>query len=534
MSESPKSQRTEILVLLSVLIVGPPLFVGRAQLRLPLHPAELEVLVAAQSLAADRDLAFEPKDQARLSRHHFEALGPLPSRRIALEQPLYSLVVGPLALALGDRGPILLNAVVLVLLLWWGCQPAGPEPDRFWWGLTYFLICAYPVLVWRIDEAVLLGGALALVLHRWGEERPEVSGSLLGLLVPRHLWILPLAGVVAWRRGWRFRGALAIAATVLFAALALVPPEPVGVAQEPRLALVAAEAPEQAVAWRSEPLGLPPAVASARPVLFLFGRIQGVVPYFLPWLVGLCRYLGYERRRGQLLVLAGLLASLALSELALPATAMGPAHPGLGLLLPAFFLFSRPVLELRGLVGIWSVSSLFCAVLFLTPIHSASRPAEVLGLGPHRLLPLELGRLDPQQVPQLRLGDGSWRVALPTRDAWVGPEGTVQVRGKRWGAVVLSGPAGEAPPQLVLRAPVDLELELRAGAQAARLSLGAGARVRVRLPESVFGAAGAARWGTELWLRPSSGLVPRLELDGGDGVDYVGAEVSFVDSGGTK
>lgn len=522
-----------------MLIVAPPLFVGRAQLRLPLHPAEFEALLAAQSLAGDRDLWLGPKDQTRLSRHHFESLGPLPERRIALEQPLYSALVGPLAVALGDRGPILANAVALVLLLWSCCKPRGPAEPQFWWGLTYFLFCAYPVLVWRVNEAVLLGGGLYLVLHRWGEERPAASGLLLGLILPGHVWLAPVALALALRRPNRFRFALAAGAAALFAVLGMTEPgaPETGAELKPELAAASeAPVPERVLQWQTDALALPPETAASRPVLFLLGRIQGVVPYFLPWLIGLCGALGYERRQERLELALALLAGLVLSEVFAQRQAAGPAHAGLALLLPAFFRVSLPLTRLGGLVGLWLASSLFCSVLFLNPIHAASRPADPLTLWPHRLLPLEIGRLDPAVVPAFRIG-GAWQAWLPGRDAWIGPQGELLVRGKRWGHVVLHGPIGHEPPQLVLRAPVALDLELRAGGAAARLDLEAERPVRIRLPRHALGPAGPGRRGVELLLRPSAGLVPRLETGRGDGVDYVGVTVSFSSGsagGGTK
>src|SRR5258706_402634 len=88
-----------------------------------------------------------------------------------------------------DPGPR--DAAVRVGLLWACCRPREPDGTAFWWGLSYFLICAYPVLVWRLDEAVVLGGALYLVLGPWGEGRPLAAGVLAGALLPGHLWLLP-------------------------------------------------------------------------------------------------------------------------------------------------------------------------------------------------------------------------------------------------------------------------------------------------------------------------------------------------------
>ncbi len=532
----------EVLLLLTVLIIVPPFFVSRSQLREPLAGSELEILLASTSLLGDGDLWLGPTDQVRMSRNHLERLGRFPRRALRLEQPLYSLLAAPLALAMGESGFFLLNALMFAFLLWVASGILGFVRNRwFWWVLGYFLLSAYPILVWRLDSAIFAGVLIYFICGRWGGGAPFASGFVFGLLLVTRIWLLPLLGALAWVRGRRFAAGTALGA--VFLALLLVlggawPSAPGDLSQGAvgevsKIAKKLVEAP----AVSTEPAKIrfdPPSVSqSLSPELrhswlmeSFFGRSRGLVPYFPLLFVGLFLYMGYAREWCGGPLAAGLLGSLACGLWLVSIPSTPPVNLALATLLPAFLQVTRPVRRFSTLALLWCAASVTTGALVLNPIYSASHPEQVLSGWPYRNLPLEFGAPHRDLFHWYSDSKSGIIVAGIGRHVFPSRGGALAIRGKQWAQLLVAVPESSAPPRIFMRAPVDLEMEIWAEGRGGRLHLAADKLYRFELPAEWFVRRAGLRQ-TELFVRTSAGLVPRLHAGRGAGIEYVGAEIWF-------
>ncbi|MDH3404801.1 MAG: hypothetical protein OEP45_14370 [Acidobacteriota bacterium] len=204
-------------------------------------------LAMAESLARDGDLRFTAADAARLPAG---ARGTVILQRtesgVAYSKPvLYALVAAPAVLVLGDLGPVLVNALCLLLAAWLGWRYLARLGDPARAALTVVTFAGASVLLayvgWRMSDPLqaalsLAGLVLALAVLRPaadgarsrldGALAAAAGGALLGLLVACRLnnALVLFAAVAALAVGGRTRRALGVfaAAASAFALLALV------------------------------------------------------------------------------------------------------------------------------------------------------------------------------------------------------------------------------------------------------------------------------------------------------------------------
>ncbi len=201
----------------------------------------------AGSLAFDGDLEFRPEDLARVRASYPGGpqgvfLKRVPdgrggTRLVYAKSLVYPAAAAPFVRLLGaDRGPLVLNAMMLVAALWLGfalLRDTGHGDALAAAGATAVLLggISPAYLLWPTPEVFCLGlVTFGLVAWRW--QRPLLAAVLLGiaayakptnaalalpLLLEPLLSTMQAGGTLGWRRGLREPGrrGLALAITVL-------------------------------------------------------------------------------------------------------------------------------------------------------------------------------------------------------------------------------------------------------------------------------------------------------------------------------
>jgi hypothetical protein len=140
-------------------------------------------------------------------------------------------------------------------------------------------------------------------------------------------------------------------------------------------------------------------------VYFLLGRNAGLVPYFLPGVLGLILFAVSTRRRSwQWPVLATIAAAVLMHLFVWPFTWNGGGGPvGSRYFLafyPLFLLLIPASVRLGTVVLALAAGALFTAPVVLNPFYASAHPGEHAKSGPLRLLPIELTLIHDLPVAQ--------------------------------------------------------------------------------------------------------------------------------------
>jgi hypothetical protein len=426
------------------------------------------------------------------------------SRLVYAKPPLYALVIAPFVAVAPVRGPVVANALLLAAAALLAARSlrrrlGGAAP--LWVAAFVFASVAFSYVFWGESDLFLFAAVAAgFALVYWGdrtaaadrEAPPQIyqgedtepprgflarwlgAGALLGVAVayrPVYLVLLVPAFLAAWeapagRRQRAVTGLAAGAVAVLILSMGiqwLAGGDPTGYGGErqgiyaaraypavdfpaaqwsARVARAGSSSWLQAAAVRPQ---LNPRLLGWNAVYFLFGQNVGVLPYFLPLLLG---FLAFRRDRGRWAIpLAVGAASLAFLVLR-PFNFYGGGALGNGYFLPLYpalwFLAGRPMR------AAWAPVVALLASPFVGPVweHPAAVPLAENGEYRHvstvarRWLPFETTQ---SGVPgdQVALGGGLF-VKLLSHDVWPAGGGS----GLRL--------AGGAAPELLLGSPQPL------------------------------------------------------------------------------
>ena len=425
-------------------------------------PAGEEVTYAMQaaSLAWDGDLLYERKDRDRFAEHW----GARPDRLALRERGggwvygrpfLYALTVSPLVRLAPVRGAAIANALLLagaaLLAARTLARRLGPAAP-LWVAVFLFASVAFGY-VFRVQPDLFLLAATAAGLalayggdrsSKWGEEPlPDVyegepvtpasrlfarwwgAGLLLavpGVFHPLYLVLFLPALIAALdtpgrRRRVALTGLLLGAAVLLLVCVGLEPWERTGQVYDVR-----GSSPDAVTETVEEDGAGPlfhPRLAGWNALYFLVGRSFGVLPYFLPLVLG---FAAYRRERGRWAILLAVLLAVAGFLLTRPFEFQGGEGAiGNRLFLPLYaalwFLAARPVRALPALV----VAALAAPFLYPLWSHPAAAPIAREGgrgyVAPwvERWLPYEVTQRDAPGAAFFQ--NGLW-IKLTDPDVW--------------------------------------------------------------------------------------------------------------------
>lgn len=376
---------------------------------------EATYLMQAQSLAWDFDLRYTREDHDRFVAQWGRPPDGLilqsadGGRTLVFGKPAaYPLFIAPFVRLSPTRGAAVANA----LLLAFAAVLAGRTLQRrigdaapLWVAVWVFASVAFAYVFWAHSDLFLMclvAIALALV---YGEGSSLAAGALLGIVIlSRPLYaglLLPVA--LALSPQGRKKVALGAAVLVLVATLANVATRGTwtsyGGERRSFYSYTGFPALDTAASWKKEiaergthswvkeetfQMGFDPRQTGWNLDYYLVGRHVGILPYFLPLILGL---LAYRRGEGRwALALAVLLATAALFWLrpfnfyggggAIANRYFLPLYPAL------WFLAARPVRPAWGALAAAVVTAL--AVPFLLPLWSAPRAFPIAPEGGYR------------------------------------------------------------------------------------------------------------------------------------------------------
>ena len=376
---------------------------------------EATYLMQAQSLAWDFDLRYTPEDHDR-----FVAQWGRPPEGLILQSSdggrtlvygkpaAYPLFIAPFVRLSPTRGAAVANALLLALaavLAARTLQRRIGDAAPLWVAAWVFASVAFAYVFWAHSDLFLMClVAIALAFVDAKGSLPA-AGALLGIVIlSRPLYaglLLPVA--LAVPPEGRKKAALGAAVLILVATLAGVATRGTwtsyGGDRRSFYSYTGFPAGDTAASWEREiaergthswvkeetfQMGFDPRQAGWNLGYYLVGRHVGILPYFLPLVLG---FLAYRRGEGRwALVLAVLLAAASLFWLR-PFNFYGgggsmanryflPLYPAL------WFLAARPVRPVRGALAAVAVTVL--AAPFLLPLWSAPRAFPLASEGGYR------------------------------------------------------------------------------------------------------------------------------------------------------
>ena len=474
--------------------------------KLPLLGDEATYAMQAASLAWDFDLAYTRGDYDRFVQQWGEApeglilqSRPGSDRLVYGKPPLYALLIAPFVRFAPVRGPVVANALMLIaaaLLAAWSLRRRIGGAAPFWVAAFLFASVAFAYVFWGESDLFLLAAVAAgyaLVYwgdretRRWGAaqvyegedtEDPRRSfarwlaaGILLGVAVayrPVYLVLLVPAALSARqtlpaRRRAAVSGlALGALAILLFSMGVqwLAGGDPTGYGGQ-RQGIYAREsypevdypasgwsqrvAREGNASWLQREAVRPelnPKLAGWNVLYFLVGRNVGVLPYFVPLLLG---FLAFQPDRGRWAIPLAVIAAALFFLLLRPFNFYGGGALGNRYFLPLYpalwFLSARPIRPAWAL-GMAVLASPFLSPLWKDPTaypigenggyHHVSEIAQ-------RWLPYETTQSSaPGQ--QLAVGGGLW-VKLLSHNLWAsGRGGRLRLVGGTRGEMLVGSP----------------------------------------------------------------------------------------------
>jgi hypothetical protein len=397
--------------------------------------------------------------------------------------PLYALVLAPFVAAAPVRGPVVANALMLAAAALLAARSLGFRiggvAAPLWVTAFLFASVAFAYVYWGDSDLFLFAAVAAgFSLVYWGDRRysqqeappPQVyqgedteaprgfllrwlgAGALLGIAVvyrPVYLTLFLPALLAAWEsppgRRRRAVGGLVLGA-VAVAALSMgiqwiAGGDPTGYGGQrqgiyAREAFPAVDAPADGWAERVKKDGNASwmQAEAVRPwldlrllgwnvVYFLLGQDFGILPYFLPLLLG---FLAFQRDRGRWAI------PLAVGAAALAFLLLRPFNfAGGGALANRYFLPLYPALwfmAARPVRAAWAAIAALAASPFLGPLWSHPTAYPMEGKGDYRIVSPEARRWLPYETTQSTApGEqvavaGLW-VRLLNHNVWVAADG---------------------------------------------------------------------------------------------------------------
>jgi hypothetical protein len=415
--------------------------------------------------------------------------------------PLYALVISPFVRVAPVRGPVVANALLLAAAALLAARslrhrigPAAP----LWVAAFVFASVAFAFVFWGESDLFLMAAVAAgFALVYWEDRRysgsteppPQIyegedtasgraflarwlgAGALLGVAVayrPIYLVLLAPAVLAAWgspprRRGGAVTGLLLGAAVLLLVSMAIQwraggdatgyggqrqgiyarePYPEVGFPAERWSERVARQGNAswfQAAALRPE---LNPKLAAWNAFYFLAGRHVGVLPYFLPLLLG---FLAFRGDRGRWAIPLAVAAAAVAFLLLRPFNFYGGGALGNRYFLPLYpalwFMAARPARPA------WALAVAVLASPFLGPLWTHPTAYPIGANGEHRHVSPIARRWLPYETTQssapgqeLAVGGGLW-VKLLSHNVWPSePRGRLRIAGGARGELLVGSP----------------------------------------------------------------------------------------------
>ncbi len=426
----------------------------------------------AHSLAFDFDLVYERKDLIRAFREFrsgpsglflkrgrevdltlesripfLVSEGPLTSELYYAKAFLYSLAAAPFVRLVGTNGLLLLHAILLTAVLFAGYFFLAASVSRgaaLALTLTFFFASVVPAyFVWLTPElfnlCLVFLGAFFWLYKEQAEDPPRLLSGATSDLVAAATWgaatyskpnnlflIVPLLGLVAWRRQWIRGLKVGVLFAVLFGGLFLANLLITGEMnyQGGERKTFSGTYPYQRADLTFENTGLsmrtdviytqqPWDIVANDLYYFYVGRFSGVAVYFFPSVAAMALFLlSREKRLYQWLVLAIATFGGLLLVVWSPTNYFGGGGT-LGNryftnLFPLYFFlvanFKRPLVPI---VASWGAASIFLTSILASPFEAGRRPGEHATRGVFKWLPPELSAInnlptnsDPQKFRQ--------------------------------------------------------------------------------------------------------------------------------------
>ena len=405
-------------------------------------------------------------------------------RLVYAKPPLYALLLAPFVAVMPVRGPVVANALLLAAAALLAARALsfriGGVPAPLWVSAFVFASVAFAYVYWGDSDLFLFAAVAAgYSLVYWGDRlyskkekpRPQIyegedteaprgflfrwlgAGALLGVAAvyrPVYLVLLMPALLAAWESpADRKRRAVAglVLGAVAIAALSMsiqwiAGGDPTGYGGQRqgiygRDAFPAVDAPAAGWAERVKKEGNSSwlQAEAVRPqldfrllrwnaVYFLLGQDFGILPYFLPLLLG---FLAFQRDRGRWAI------PLAVGIAALAFLVLRPFNfTGGGALANRYFLPLYPALwflAARPSRAVWAAAAALLASPFLGPLWSYPTAYPIVGKGEYRIVsPFARQRLPYETTQsaapgeQLAVGSGLW-VRLLNHNVWIASGG---------------------------------------------------------------------------------------------------------------
>jgi hypothetical protein len=491
-----------VLLLLAVLIGA--LRLDRA--RLPLLGDEATYAMQAASLAWDFDLAYSRQDYDRFISHWGRPpegliLQSRPgSDRLVYGKPsLYALVIAPFVRVAPVRGPVVANALMLAavaLLAASSLRNRTGEAAPLWVAAFVFASVAFAYVFWGESDLFLFSAVMAgYALAYWGDRRPTrgetpqiyegedtesagrffarwlAAGILLGVAVayrPVYLVLLVPAALSAResppdRRRAAVTGLALGALGILLLSMGiqwLAGGDPTGYGGQ-RQGIYAREpypevdfpasrwservAREGNTSWLQKEAVRPeltPKLAGWNLLYFLVGRNVGVLPYFLPLLLG---FLAFQSDRGRWAIPLAVATAALFFLLLRPFNFYGGGALGNRYFLPLYpalwFMAARPARPA------WALAIALLASPFLGPLWKDPTAYPVGENGEYRHVSTIAQQWLPYETTQssapgqqLSVGGGLW-VKLLSHNLWpAGRGGRLRIAGGTQGELLVGSP----------------------------------------------------------------------------------------------
>jgi hypothetical protein len=405
-------------------------------------------------------------------------------RLVYAKPPLYALIVAPFVAAAPVRGPVVANALMLAAAALLAARALGHRiggvAAPLWVSAFLFASVAFAYVYWGEADLFLFAAVAAgFSLVYWGDRRyskkeappPQVyqgedteaprgflvrwlaAGALLGIAAvyrPVYLTLFLPALLAAWeappdRRRRAVAGLVLGAAGIAALSMSiqwLAGGDPTGYggqrqgiyAREP---FPAVDSPAGGWAERVKKEGnaswlqaeavrpwLNPRLLGWNVLYFLLGRDFGVLPYFLPLLLG---FLAFQRDRGRWAI------PLAVGAAALAFLLLRPFNfAGGGALANRYFLPLYPALwfmAARPVRAVWAPLAALAASPFLGPLWSHPTAYPVVGKGEYRIVSPMARRWLAYETTQstapgeqISVGSGLW-VRLLDHNVWTAADG---------------------------------------------------------------------------------------------------------------
>jgi Glycosyltransferase family 87 len=416
--------------------------------------------------------------------------------------PLYAVVLAPFVHVAPVRGPVIANALLLAaasLLAAAALRRRIGAAAPLWVAAFVFASVAFAYVFWGDADLFLMAAVAAgFALVYWGDRRysgaeddmPQVyqgedvqpargflfrwlgAGALLGIAVvfrPPYLALALPAVLAAWstvtRRRWAATAGLVlglVATPLLSMGLqALAGGDPTGYGGQrqgiyaresfPEVDFPAAQWSERVqkegnASWIQrdavKPIVDPPVLGAWNLLYFLVGRNVGVLPYFLPLVLG---FIAFQRDRGRWAILLAVAVVALFFLFVRPFNFHGGGPLGNRYFLPLYpalwFLAARPSRPVLALI-VAALASPFLSSLWTHPtaypIQEDGQPAHVTALA-QRFLPYETTQASaPGQ--EVGVGGGLW-VKLLNHNVWTtGRAGALRVAGASEARLLVGSP----------------------------------------------------------------------------------------------